>query len=449
MKSPFSPEEKIFTASSPGRLDVMGGVADYSGSLLLQMPIRERVKVEFQKRKDGWLQIQTKSNGHDASFGIHWNELQHLDNHLAGQLIRSKPGGQWASYILGCFVVLAKKKNIAITGAALSIESSIPWGKGVSSSAALEIAVMQALVDAYKVKLEKYELPVFCQLVENEITGAACGLMDQLSVYYGKKARLLPITCQPCSVEEAEVIPDPIRFYGIDSGVRHAVSGSSYEQVRAAAFMGYSIIAIQEGASPTALQRARETRQFHHLPFNGYLANISPSIFKQLYEQQLPEKLTGAEFLQQYGTSIDTTASIDPLAVYRIRACAKHPVDENHRVSLFRQLLKLKAVNKKREREILLGELMYQSHQGYSDIGLGNERTDAIVQMVREAGVVSGVYGARITGGGSGGTVCILTAGRKGKETVQEIHAACCNRFGMDLYLFKGSSNGALTLKKN
>src|SRR5688500_13789383 len=165
------------------------------------------------------------------------NELQDLDNLHAGHLIRSKPGGQWASYILGCFVVLAREKSIVVTGANISIESSVPWGKGVSSSAALEIAVMQALVAAYKVKLEKYELPVFCQQVENEITGAACGLMDQLSVYYGRKERLLPITCQPCRVEEAEDIPDPIRFYGIDSGVRHAVSGSSYEQVRAAAFM--------------------------------------------------------------------------------------------------------------------------------------------------------------------------------------------------------------------
>lgn len=448
MKSVFSREEKIYTASSPGRLDVMGGVADYSGSLLLQMPIRERVKVKLQKRNDGWIHIQTKADGGDATFSIQWNELKHLGNQLAGQLIRSRPGGHWASYILGCFVVLANEKKIEVSGASIAIESSIPWGKGVSSSAALEIAVMQSIVAAYKVKMEKYELPVFCQRVENEITGAACGLMDQLSVCYGRKSRLLPITCQPCNVEAPEGIPDQIRFYGIDSGVRHAVSGSSYEQVRVSAFMGYTIIALLEGASTNALLRARETRQYHHLPFKGYLANISPSIFVQQYEQKLPEKLSGADFLQQFGVSIDMAASIDPAAVYHIRACTRHPVNENHRVRLFRQLLTLNR-DKNPEREILLGELMLQSHQSYSDIGLGNERTDAIVQMVRDAGAASGVYGARITGGGSGGTVCILTAGKKGKQTIHEIHDACCARFGSDLYLFKGSSNGTLTLKKN
>lgn len=372
-----------------------------------------------------------------------------MDNQQAGVLIRSKPGGQWASYILGCFILLFHEKKLKVTGAAIEIESEIPWGKGVSSSAALETAVMQAIAAAYNVKLKKYELPVFCQRVENEIAGAACGLMDQLSVYFGCKSKLLPIICQPCKVEEPEKVPEQIRFYGIDSGVWHAVSGSSYAQVRAAAFMGYTIIALQEGASLNALMRARETKQYDHLPFNGYLANITPSLFLQEYEQLLPENISGSDFLQQYGVSIDTATSIDPTAKYQIRACARHPVEENHRINLFRRLLKSEERNKDSEKAKLLGELMFQSHDSYSRIGLGNERTNAIVQLVREAGFDAGVYGARITGGGSGGTVCILTSGRKGRQAIKEIHAACSARYRAELYLFKGSSNGALTLKRN
>jgi L-arabinokinase len=449
MKSIFSAKGKIHKASSPGRLDVMGGVADYSGSLLLQMPIRERVNVRLQKREDGWIRIVTKVDGAPSEFGIHWNELDGLGNQQAGSLIRDKPGGQWATYILGCFILLSKEKKLNVTGATIEIDSEVPWGKGVSSSAALEISVMQAIADAWKLKFERYELPVLCQRVENEITGAACGLMDQLSVYFGKKSQLLPVICQPYAVEAPEKIPDPIRFYGIDSGVRHAVSGSSYAQVRVAAFMGYSIIALLEGASLNALIRAKETRQYDHLPFNGYLANIALSLFVHQYEHQLPEKLAGADFLRQYGVSIDSATSIDPTCIYHIRACVRHPVEENFRIRLFRQFLKLKKGTKETEREKLLGELMFQSHESYSRIGLGNERTDEIVHMVREAGFETGVFGARITGGGSGGTVCILTSGGKGKETIKEIHAACCARYGTGLYLFKGSSNGALTLKQN
>ena len=447
MTTNFSADSKIYQASSPGRLDVMGGVADYSGSLLLQMPVKERVKVKLQKRKDGWYHISTVVDETTSQFKISQGEWEGLNYQEAGRLIRSKPAGQWAAYIIGCFIVLRKEKKAAFAGATIEISSDIPWGKGVSSSAALEMAVMKAIADAYHLQSDKYELPVLCQRVENEITGAACGLMDQLSVSYGRKSRLLPIVCQPCSVETPEKIPEQIRFFGIDSGVRHAVSGSSYAEVRAAAFMGYSIIALLEGASQNALERARETKNYGHLPFRGYLANMEPSEFMLRYQQHLPEKLSGAEFMQQFGVSIDAATTIDPSVMYSVRACARHPVEENYRIRIFRKLLKMK--QDKNEREKLLGELMYQSHQSYTYIGLGNERTDEIVQMVREAGAGAGVFGARVTGGGSGGTVCILSAGKKGKQTVKEIHAACCARYGSELYLFSGSSNGALTLKEN
>lgn len=102
MKSVFSTDGKIYKTSCPGRLDVMGGVADYSGSLLLQMPIRERVRVKLQKRKDGWFRIVTKVDGAPSEFSIHGDELNGLSNKQAGALIRNKPGGQWASYIVGC-----------------------------------------------------------------------------------------------------------------------------------------------------------------------------------------------------------------------------------------------------------------------------------------------------------------------------------------------------------
>ena len=448
MTTVFSAGGKIYHAACPGRLDVMGGVADYSGSLLLQMPVKERVKVKLQKRNDGWYHISTKVDGTAALFKISHSEWAGLSNRAAGNIIRSKPGGQWASYIMGCFIVLRNEQKANFSGATIEIDSEIPWGKGVSSSAALEVAVMKAIINAYQIKSGKYELPVWCQRVENEITGAACGLMDQLSVSYGRKARLLPVICQPCSVETPEIIPESIRFFGIDSGVRHAVSGSSYAEVRTAAFMGYSIIAHLEGASLNALERARATGMYRHLPFNGYLANITPSDFLQ-YAQHLPEKISGADFIQQYGVSIDTATTIDPSVMYSIRACAQHPVEENYRIRIFRELLKLKQDKKENEREKLMGELMFQSHKSYTRIGLGNDRTDEIVQMVREAGPAAGVFGARITGGGSGGTVCILAAGKKGRQTVKEIHAVCCARYGTELYLFRGSSNGALTLKEN
>ena len=87
---------------------------------------------------------------------------------------------------------------------------------------------------------------------------------------------------------------------------------------------------------------------------------------------------------------------------------------------------------------------MLQSHASYGAVGLGNERTDEIVTMVREAGPDRGVYGARISGGGCGGTVVVLAAGKEGKATVKEIYDAYKRKYRQKFYLFTGSSNGAL-----
>ncbi|HUR11661.1 MAG TPA: hypothetical protein VM012_09855, partial [Flavitalea sp.] len=145
---------------------------------------------------------------------------------------------------------------------------------------------------------------------------------------------------------------------------------------------------------------------------------------------------------------IDQVKNVNPETNYRVRVCARHPVYENHRIHIFQQLIR--SFSKKNAEETLeiLGELMFQSQAAYTQIGLGNTITDEIVSLVREAGHTGGVYGARITGGGSGGTVCVLAYGSKGKRTVKEIHEEMCRRAGHKLFLFTGSSNGAVTLKK-
>ena len=89
-----------------------------------------------------------------------------------------------------------------------------------------------------------------------------------------------------------------------------------------------------------------------------------------------------------------------------------------------------------------------QSHESYSAVGLGNEYTDKIVELVREAGPLKGVYGARVSGGGNGGTVCILSYGKEGKNSVKEIYARYKKETKRKLFLFSGSSNGAYKLNQ-
>ena len=450
MNDLFSTDESIITATAPGRMDVMGGIADYSGSLLLQMPIKQTTTVSLQKRNDSIFHFRTQiTKKKTEDFTIHLSELKSRSLSEAGKIIKVKTGGDWAVYVLGCFLVLQNEKNIELTGANVFIESTIPWGKGVSSSAALEVATMNALNQLYKLSLGKEELAVFAQMAENLVAGAPCGLMDQLSSHLGQKNKLLPLVCQPHEVSKPISIPRGINFSGIDSGVRHAVSGASYGDVRTAAFMSYTIIALHDGASVEELDKARVSGDWSKLPYKGFLVNIPVPVFESKYLSLLPAEISGKDFLNNYKVFIDTVTKIDYQKNYRPSVCGSHPVYENARVHEFKTLLKnFKKDDDKQSSLIMMGQLMMQSHESYSAVGLGNEFTDEIVGMVRAAGAANGVFGARVSGGGNGGTVCVLSYDKEGKKTVKDIHRKYQDMMKKKLFFFSGSSHGAYVLNQ-
>jgi len=448
MKDFFSTNGTIISATAPGRMDVMGGIADYSGSLLLQMPIKQTTTVNIQMRDDGVFNFRTQiTKNKTEDFTIHISDLKDRSLAEAGVIIRSIKGGDWAVYVLGCFLVLQKEKSIVLTGANVFIESNVPWGKGVSSSAALEVATMNALNQLYNLSLGREELAVLAQMAENLVAGAPCGLMDQLSSHLGQKNKVLPLICQPHHVDKPISIPRGINFIGIDSGIRHAVSGASYSDVRAAAFMSYSIIALSEGATREDLDHARVSADWSKLPFKGFLANIPVPVFEEKYLSLLPAEISGKDFLSRYKVSIDPVTTIDEQKIYKPLVCGSHPVYENARVNEFKTLLKsFKKQEDKQASLIRMGDLMMQSHESYSAVGLGNEFTDKIVDMVR--GHANGVYGARVSGGGNGGTVCILSYGKEGKNSVKEIYVHYKKELKRKLFLFSGSSHGAYKLNQ-
>jgi L-arabinokinase len=195
--------------------------------------------------------------------------------------------------------------------------------------------------------------------------------------------------------------------------------------------MGYRILTSIQGVSTTIVDGIA---QIDDPRWHGYLANITPSEFMHYYAQ-LPNHLDGASFIRHYQATHDTVTRINPHQVYPVRQATAHPIYEHQRVRLFAALLQHQAND---ERAQLLGELMYQAHESYSACGLGADATDAIVAQVRALGPAHGLFGAKITGGGSGGTVAVL--GRpEAHAVVQQIAA----HYGTGM-VFAGSSDGAI-----
>src|SRR5436309_15068039 len=176
----FDPESEIVVSRAPGRLDVMGGIADYSGSLVLQLPIREATYVALQPDLSRRLRIVSLSG--DATpaltFEMPLSEFESsgmpVDYEPARRLFQD-PARHWAAYVAGVFLVLMRERGTRFTeGARILISSRVPRGQGVSSSAALEVAVMQSVVAGFGIQIGEREMALLCQKVENLVAGAPC-----------------------------------------------------------------------------------------------------------------------------------------------------------------------------------------------------------------------------------------------------------------------------------
>jgi L-arabinokinase len=361
------------------------------------------------------------------------------DYDAARAYFHREPSTAWAAYVAGVPVVLSRELGVRYpAGLRLVAFSRVPEGKGVSSSAALEVATMQAIVGLLGLSLPGVELARLCQMVENHVVGAPCGIMDQLTSALGHADHLMTLLCQPAEVKQFIRLPDGVAVWGIDSGVRHAVSGSDYTAVRTGAFMGYRIVAELAGLRPAESDLAGVAR-FDDPHWRGYLANLPPEEFDTRFGPQLPDEIRGADFLRRYGGTTDRVTRVDPDRVYAVRMPTAHPVHEHARVCRFAELLSRPA---DRSTLVQMGALMYASHTSYSACGLGSAATDRLVELVREAGPAAGLYGAKITGGGSGGTVAVL-----GRSDADAAVADLARRYALEAgrggYVFRGSSPGA------
>ena len=396
----FNAEADLIVSRAPGRLDVMGGIADYSGSHVLEFPIAEATFAAVQLNPQRGLNVVTllDDTPGERSFRMSLSDFDGPIEYQAACEFFQRGVNRWAAYVAGVFLVLMRERQVDFaSGANILVSSRVPPGKGVSSSAALEVAVMQAVAEAFDLAIDDREKALLCQKVENLVVGAPCGVMDQMTVAFGEQDRLLLLLCQPAELKRMIALPGQLTLWGIDSGIRHSVGGADYGSVRAATFEGLRII--------SALR-----------PRINYLANISTAEFESEYLAQLPE---------------------------HIRTATAHPIYENARVERFVDLLdQCEPSDKPIPIFKELGELMYQAHSSYTALGLNSSGTDLIVDLVRREGPEAGLFGAKITGGGSGGTVAVL-GDQTSRLAIERVAANYARETGHRPYIFHGSSPGA------
>jgi L-arabinokinase len=358
------------------------------------------------------------------------------------RLVNASPQIRWTAYVLGGFLLLRNRYPEQVkSGASIYIQSEVPRNKGVSSSAAVEVAVMKAASACYGIALEGVGLAEACQWVENVIAESACGIMDQAASVLGDEGHVLPLLCQPCILRPLVKLPEGLRCWAIDSGVRHAVTGIEYEAARAAAFIGYQMICEWENLQ-IEKDESGPIARYTDPRWKGFLSNVVPSIFRSQYEQRLPELISGVEILSQGREHPDPFTVVRPEVNYRVRACTRYAIEENQRIELFIELARGTTQEPSIAAFRQMGELMFQSHWSYTECGLGCKATDQLIDLVRQHRGDDLLFGAKITGGGAGGTVAVLGSA-DGASAFEKVVSCYAGLQSFVPYVFEGSSIGA------
>ena len=327
--------------SAPGRVNLIGEHTDYNEGFVLPFAIDRRTFAAMSSRTDGIARVASGFTDEVVEIPIE-------------QISKESVSG-WSGYPLGVAWALIQA-GAKPSGFDLYVESDVPVGAGLSSSAAIECSVAMGLNDLWDANLDRSALAKIGQMAENEIVGAPTGIMDQTASLFGVADHVVFLDCRSLA---AEAIPlglqqNSLEIVVMDTKVSHRLVDGGYAARRAA---------CEEGAKQMGVSSLRE------------LAVADLARAKVL---------------------------LDPLVYKR----TKHVVTENFRVLETVELLKSSGPQ-------AIGELLYASHESMrDDFEISIEELDCAVETAMGIGAV----GARMTGGGFGGAAIALIHSSKVAE---------------------------------
>ena len=344
----FGAQPRLFQA--PGRVNLIGEHTDYNDGFVMPFAIDRRTIAAASPRADTKINVNAKDLGEHASFD------------LADPAVFQRK--TWVDYVEGSVRSVAERSGVELRGADLIIASNVPIGAGLSSSAAIEIAVGYALLSLNDIAIDQKELAFAGQQAEHNFVGIRSGIMDQFASVFGKKGSAMLLDCRSLEIGYVPIDDDEITIAVIDTKVKHNLASSEYNSRRAECEAGVEILRTHE-------------------PGIRSLRDVTSETLEK-YRNHLPETI--------------------------LKRC-RHVVSENDRT------IEAAAAFKKHD-FAAAGRLMTGSHRSLKeDYQVSCPELD---QLVETANSVAGVFGSRMTGGGFGGCTVNL-AERRSLDSLSEV----------------------------
>lgn len=341
--------------TAPGRVNLIGEHVDYNDGFVLPMAIERNVAIAAALRGDPSLRSA-------LCYSVNLDEAVTIPLQT-----RLEPRFQeWSTYLEGV-ITEYQERGISIPAFEAVIQSNIPFGAGLSSSAALEVAMATLLEALTNVHLEPRERALLCQQAEHRFAGVPCGIMDQFSSVYGQQDELMLLDCNSQEIQSVPFKTNDVTVLITNSNVNHKLADGEYAKRRAQC--------------------------------DAALEKLNHSTWRDVT----------MEDLESERTLLDRTE-------YRR---AHHVITE-----IARTTQAAEAFRKCDWRRV--GELMYASHASLRDeFEVSCDELDVLVDLAGGIGESGGVFGSRMTGGGFGG--CTVTLVRT--ENVESVQSTLDSQY--------------------
>jgi len=354
---------KEVVAVAPGRVNLIGEHTDYNNGFVMPAAINKKTTCKITLLDENAASRLYSKNMQLSACEFDLNNIKPLEN-------------RWENYVLG--VIKQLQNNGAIFyPIAIEIDSNVPIGAGLSSSAALECSVAKALNFMFDLKFDDWQLIKICQKAEHTFTGTMCGIMDQFASIKGKHNNLMLLDCESLSYEYLPFDLGVYQLVLLNTNVSHQLADSQYNLRRSACEEAVNIL---QKNSP-GIQTLRDID-------DAQLERSKAHLDKDIYEK------------------------------------CKHVVLENERVLATKAALTQKNFEQ-------VGELMYQSHESLRNLyKVSCDELDFLVDELKHSKYV---LGSRLMGGGFGGCTINIIKKNESSRIIDEISDAYYDKFKQSL----------------
>jgi len=351
---------------SPGRINIIGEHVDYNNGFVLPTAIDKKIQFKFNK------------NGSQKTCNIYSNNFEVGFTFQLDAV--SKSDKQWENYILGVIYELEQLSD-KLKGFDCVLDSDIPIGSGVSSSAALECGLAFGLNELFKLGLTKRAIVELSQRAEHNFVGTKCGIMDQFASVMSKKDNVILLDCQSLDYEYVPIKIEPYKILLLNTNVSHNLASGEYNLRRSQCEQGVKIIKQK-------------------YPNINSLRNVSLSMLQEM-KYEMPDVI--------------------------FNRCT-YVVEEKERVINAVEALKNNQLDK-------LGVYMYKTHEGLQNLyEVSCPELNFLVDFSKN---YNSIIGARMMGGGFGGCTINIIHKDAVDQFIVEVSDAYFEQFNIKLTAFE------------